>query len=79
MEKIIEELVKNPWDFVVYKTNKGFVINVVFHASAIDYSRSFRLDEQKAYQGIEGLKQLSQSIRENYNFYKDREIIIEVE
>ncbi len=74
MERVLEELAKHPWDFIVFKTDHGFVINVVFHASAMDYSRSFRLEKKEAHQDMEGLKQLSERIRTNYESFKDREI-----
>ncbi|MEY8780035.1 hypothetical protein AB9K32_06380 [Allomuricauda sp. XS_ASV26] len=78
MEKVLEELAKHPWDFIVFKTDKGFVMNVVFHASAMDYSRSFRLDENEARQGMEELKQLSKRIRKDYNSFKNREVTLVV-
>ncbi len=74
MEKVLEELAKHPWDFIVFKTDNGFVMNVVFHASAMDYSRSFRLNETEARQGMEDLKKLSERIRNDYESFKDREI-----
>ncbi len=73
--KILNELVRNNWDFILYRTDDGFVMNVVFYASAVDFSRSFKLSEKEANQDIEGLKQLSKLIRTNYEKYKNREII----
>jgi len=72
--KVLEELAKHTWDFILYKTDEGFVMNVVFNSSFADYSRSFRLEEKEAHQDMEGLKQLSERIRTNYESFKDREI-----
>lgn len=72
--KIVKELAKHNWDFILYKTDEGFVMNVVFYASAIDFSRSFKLSEEEASQDFESLKQLSEKIRTDYESFKDREI-----
>ena len=72
--KILEKLAKNNWDFILFKTDECYVLNVVFHSSATDYSRSFRLNPEEASLDFEGLKQLSEQIRNNYESYKDREI-----
>lgn len=73
--KVLEKIAKNNWDFILFKTDEGFVMNVVFHSSAADYSRSFSLNEEEANQDIEGLKQLSEQIRKDYEAFKNREII----
>lgn len=72
--KVLEELAKNNWDFTLYKTDQGFVLNVVFFSSAIDYSRSFRISEEEACLSFAGLKQLSEQIRTKHESFKDREI-----
>ena len=72
--KVLERIAKNNWDFVLYNTTEGFVINVVFHSSAMDFSRSFRLSEEEASQSIEELKKLSEQIRNDYESFKEREI-----
>lgn len=72
--KVLNELARNNWDFILYETDEGFIMNVVFHASAVDFSRSFRISEKEAKQDIEQLKQLSERIRNNYESFKDREI-----
>jgi hypothetical protein len=74
MEKVIDQLAKHNWDFILYKTECGFVMNVVFNSSFADYSRSFRVSETEASQDMEGLKKLSAHIRSNYDQYIDREI-----
>lgn len=73
--KILNELARNNWDFILYETDEGFIMNVVFHVSAVDFSRSFRISEEEAKQDIEQLKQLSERIRNNYELFKDREIV----
>ncbi len=72
---VLEKVVKNNWDFVLYRTDEGYVFNVVFHVSASDFSRSFRIKDEEASRDFEGLKQLSEQIRNNYEAFKDREII----
>lgn len=73
--KVLEKVAKNNWDFILFKTDDGFVMNVVFHSSAVDYSRSFSLSKEEASLDFEGLKQLSEQIRKNYEAFKSREII----
>ncbi|MDF9800470.1 hypothetical protein OKW21_005733 [Catalinimonas alkaloidigena] len=73
--KVLNELVRNNWDFILYKTDEGFIINVVFYSSAVNFSRSFRVSEEETNQDFEGLKQLSEQIRSNYEVFKDREIV----
>jgi hypothetical protein len=72
--KVLEKIAKNNWDFILFKTDEGFVMNVVFHSSAVDYSRSFKLSKEEANYAIEDLKQLSEHIRKNYESFKNREI-----
>lgn len=72
--KVLDKIAKNNWDFILFKTDEGFVMNVVFHSSAVDFSRSFRVSEEEASQDIEGLKQFSEQIRKDYESFKDREI-----
>lgn len=72
--KVLNELARNNWDFILYETDEGFIMNVVFHASAVDFSRSFRISEEEAKQDIEQLKQLSERIRNNYESFKGREV-----
>ncbi|NLB64792.1 MAG: hypothetical protein GX801_11945 [Fibrobacter sp.] len=72
--KVIEKKAKNNWDFILFKTDECFALNVVFHSSATDYSRSFRLNSDEASLDFEGLKKLSEQIRNNYELYKNREI-----
>lgn len=72
--KILESVAKHNWDFIFYKTDQGFVINVGFYASAFDYTRSFKLSNEEGSLDFEGLKQLSQRIRDDYEHFKDREV-----
>ncbi len=76
--KIIKELAKNNWDFILYLTETGLVLNVVFHGSMIDFSRNFLLNEEEANYKFEELKQLANSIRNNYENYKQRETLDEL-
>lgn len=72
--KAIREVCESEWDFILYETDQGFVLNVEYANGIVDFSRSFRVSEEEANQGIESLKQLSERIRNNYESYKDREI-----
>jgi len=72
--KIIKEICENPWDFILYETDDGFVINIEYSQSFVDYQRSFKLTEQEANQEIEALKKLSKQIRKDDTNFKDREI-----
>lgn len=72
---IIKELMKRNWDFILFETNQGYILNVVFPMGISDFSRSFRLTDQEANQSFEEVKALSEEIRENYQKFKSREII----
>ena len=72
--KVLEKVAKNNWDFILFRTDEGYVLNVVFHSSATDYSRSFKLIQEEACLDFEGLKELSEKIRNNYESFKEREI-----
>ena len=73
--KVIREVCESEWDFILYETEQGYVLNVEYASGIVDYSRSFKLNEEEAKQDIEGLKQLSEQIRKNYELFKDREIV----
>lgn len=70
----MKELYINPWDFTLYDVNGDKIISVVFHNSFVDISRSFRLIGSEVELDFEGLKKLSEHIRNNYKLYKEREI-----
>jgi hypothetical protein len=72
--KVLEKVMKNNWDFILYRTDEGYVLNVVFYSSSMDFSRSFKLSSEESNLDFEGLKQLSEQIRNNYELYKDREV-----
>ena len=72
---MIKKIMKNNWDFTLYQVNEELVFTVVFHSSRIDFSRSFQLVENEKNFDFEGLKKLSEQIRNNYEVFKDREII----
>jgi hypothetical protein len=72
--KVLEKLAKINWDFVLYMTDEGYVLNVVFHSSAADYSRSFKFTNAEMSLELSFLKQLSEKIRNDYSYYKNREI-----
>ncbi len=66
---------KNNWDFTLYQVSEELVLTVVFHTSRIDFSRSFKLVENEKNFDFEDLKKLSEQIRNNYEVFKDREVI----
>ena len=66
---------KHNWDFTLYQIIDEEVISIVFFNSMIDYSRSFKLTEQEKTFDLEKLKELSELIRNNYENFKDREVI----
>lgn len=72
--KVLEEIAQNDWDFVLFKTDECYVINVLFSHSAVDFYRSFKLSAGEGNLDFEGIKQLSERIRTNYESFKDREI-----
>ena len=68
-------LAKNNWDFILYDVDGEKIINVVFYNSFVDISKSFRLIKDEVCYNFEELKALSETIRNNYELYKNREII----
>jgi hypothetical protein len=66
---------KNNWDFTLYQVNQEEIISVVFFNSMFDFSRSFKLNEIERNFDFEKLKELSEQIRNNYDLFKDREVI----
>ena len=68
-------LAKNNWDFILYDDEGEKIITVVFYNSFVDISKSFRLTKDEVCYNFEELKTLSETIRSNYDLYKDREII----
>jgi len=71
----MKELCSHPWDFTFYDVNGKKIISVVFHNSFVDTSKSFCLQGEEEKLDFERLKELSEHIRNNYELYKDREII----
>lgn len=72
---MIKAITKNNWDFTLYQEGKEYFISVVFFNSMIDFSRSFKLTEEEKLFDFEQLKKLSELIRNNYDAYKEREIV----
>ncbi len=68
-------LVKNNWDFTLYEVEENYIISVVFFNSMVDFSRSFKLTTTEKSFNLNQLKELSELIRNNYENYKEREII----
>lgn len=70
-----KELQSNNWDFTLYDVDGKKIITVVFYNSFVDISRSFLLNKEEEHFTFEELKKLSEEIRRNYEFFKNREII----
>lgn len=71
----VEELASNNWDFTLYEVeNSHYVMDVVFHASFTDYSRSFKFGKEEIELDLEKFKILAEKIRNNYPSYKSKEI-----
>lgn len=70
-----EELLRNNWDFTLYEVDEKKIISVVFYNSYVDISKSFVLNKEEELYNFEELKKLSENIRNNYEAFKDREII----
>lgn len=75
MKNSLEEIYKNKWDFIVYDVDGQRVISVVFFNSMFDTSKSFRLSKEESSFDFEQFKILSEKIRNQYEAYKEREII----
>ena len=72
--KVLKEVAENRWDFVLLQTDECYVLNVLFSYSAVDFYRSFKLTANEQLLDFEGLKQLSERIRNSYDAYKSQEI-----
>lgn len=70
-----KELQKNNWDFILYDVDGKKILSVVFYNSFIDISKSFILNIKEENYSFEELKILAEEIRNNYEIFKDREII----
>ncbi|WP_299181020.1 hypothetical protein [uncultured Chryseobacterium sp.] len=74
MDVIIKKLFEQKWDFTLYQIDDKKIIEVVFHNSFVDTSKSFILNGEEQDYDFEQLKKLSENIRNNYESFKDREI-----
>ena len=72
--KILERVDLRSWDYILYRTTEGYVLNVMFSSGMADLARSFRISPAEAEQDSEGLITLAEHIREHYEAWKDREI-----
>lgn len=72
-----KELMYDRWNFILYEENSRKIIDVDFFNSFVDYSRQFLLKGDELEYNFEQLKELAVDIRNNYEKYKDREILKE--
>ena len=77
--KLVDRLIKSNWDFILYKIEGGYVINVTFCGSYIDITRSFRFLDVELTPNFDEVKTLADKIRDNYEEYQGREIVPTVE
>ncbi len=70
-----KELLKNNWDFILYDVDGKKIIKVVFFNSYVDTSKSFFLKKEEEDFSFEEFKKLSEAIRNNYELYRERELI----
>jgi hypothetical protein len=70
-----KEIAKNNWDFILYEIDGKKILSVVFYNSFVDISKSFILREKEENYNFEELKILAEKIRNNYESFKDREVI----
>ena len=70
-----KELFDSPWDFTLYEESGNKILEVVYCNSYFDFSREFKLKDEELSYDFEELKVLAEDIRNNYEKYKDREII----
>ncbi len=70
-----KELFKNNWDFILYDFDGKKIITVVFFNSYVDTSKSFILKKEEEGLSFEEYKKLSEEIRNNYELFKERELI----
>lgn len=71
---MIKELYISNWDFTLYQVDDKTVISVVF-LGLVDFHRSFYLLPNELTENYESLKGLSENIRNNYDNYKEREVV----
>lgn len=71
---MVKEIYSRAWDFKLYNTENGIVLSVIFFG-IVDFHRSFKLSEADLPVDLEDLKSLSEEIRNNYDKYKEIEII----
>lgn len=72
---MIKLVAKSNWDFTLYEVGESYIISVVFFNSMVDFSRSFKLTKTEKLFNLDQLKELSELIRNNYENYKEREVI----
>lgn len=72
---MIKLVTKSNWDFTLYEVGESYIISVVFFNSMVDFSRSFKLTKTEKLFNLDQLKELSELIRNNYENYKEREVI----
>lgn len=73
--KVIREIYDSPWDFTLYETDQGFVLNVDFCNSFFDTTRSYKVTSKDANQNFQNIKTLAEKIRKDYDLYRKQEII----
>jgi hypothetical protein len=70
-----KELISDRWNFILYEENGIKIIDVDFFNSFVDISKKFKLQGGEVEYDFDQLKALAEDIRNNYETYKDREIL----
>lgn len=65
---------RNNWDFILYDVEGDKILNVVFYNSFVDTSKDFLLTKDESNYDFEKMKVLAETIRNNYDSYRDREL-----
>lgn len=70
----LKQLDNKNWDFTLYEVDKQRIITVMFYG-VVDFPRSFYLRESEYAYNHNELVQFAENIRNNYDLFKDRELI----
>lgn len=71
---MIKKLYWENWNFTLYQVDDKLVLSVVFFGM-VDYHRSFYINQDQYEGAYENLKNISENIRNNYENFKDMEIV----
>ena len=70
----LKQLDSKVWDFTLYEVDGKRIITVTFYG-LVDFPRSFYLRESEYPYNHDELVQFAENIRNNYDHFKERELI----